>query len=228
MGCADCIGQNRRQAGYIFDMRLRRLIPPHFFAGLALASIILRADPGDVAGSHDYPDFPRLPGFILTDYDEDSPAEFDFPVSRPTPLDADHMEMIHVRGYRYVIRYEAGPSVRMPSLMQTQLYYEKLAAKGGYTAEKTGAIGDVTETFHRIKSGRETWVYLVPAISSNVLTIVESSEVLLRRSWCLSLVSSSRLQRLPPRSRPFRRRPRRQARNRFTRPSTTSSAWWCP
>jgi outer membrane protein OmpA-like peptidoglycan-associated protein len=178
-------------------MRSRRPILPTLFAALALATITLRADPGDVAGSRDYPDFPRIPGFILTDYDEDNPAEFDFPVSRPTPLDADHIEMIHVNGYRYVIRYEAGPSVRMPTLMQTQLYYERVAARSGYTAEKTGAVGDVSETFHKIQNGRETWVYLVPAISSNVLTIVESSEVAMPPPPRISAVTPSVLVPVP-------------------------------
>jgi len=141
---------------------------------LALASVSLRADPGDVESSHDYAGFPRLPGFVITDYAEDNPAEFDFPVARPLPIDASHIETLHVKGHRYVIRYELGPGGHAPTLFQTQQYYEKLAADAGFKVEKNGAVGDVTETFHRTTGTREIWVYLEPAITANVLSIVES------------------------------------------------------
>jgi outer membrane protein OmpA-like peptidoglycan-associated protein len=141
---------------------------------LALASAALRADPGDVDSSHDYPGFPRLPGFVITDYDEDSPAGFDFPVARPLPIDANHIETVHVRGHRYVIRYEFSDS-QAPGLFETQRYYEKLASAAGFTIEKNGAVGDVTETFYRAAAGHKTWIYLEPAVIVNVLTIVEST-----------------------------------------------------
>jgi outer membrane protein OmpA-like peptidoglycan-associated protein len=175
MGHADCIGQNRRKRGYIFAMRFCRRIVPRILWTLALASATLRADPGDVESSRDYDGFPRLQGFVITDYDEDSPAEFDFPVAQPLPIDADHIAMVHVKGHRYVIRYELGSGGRPPSLFQTQRYYEKLASDGGFTVKKTGAVGDVTETFCRANATHETWVYLEPAVTANVLTIVEST-----------------------------------------------------
>jgi outer membrane protein OmpA-like peptidoglycan-associated protein len=143
---------------------------------LALASAALRADPGDVESSHDYAGFPRLPGFVITDYDEDSPAGFDFPVARPLPIDANHVETVHVKGHRYVIRYEFSAG-QAPGLFQTQRYYEKLAAAAGFAIEKNGAVGDVTETFYRAGARHETWVYLEPAITFNVLTIVESAGI---------------------------------------------------
>lgn len=155
-------------------MRYREKLLSRVFLAPALVALSLRADPADVEGSRDYPGFPRQPGFILTDYDEDNPADGDFPVSRPTMLDADHVEMAHVRGHRYVIRYEVKAGARPPSLLQTQLYYEKLAAAAGFTAEKTGAVGDVTETFRHRKGGEETWVYLEPAVAFDVVTVVES------------------------------------------------------
>ena len=146
MGHADCIGQNGGKTGYIFDMRFWRRLPPHILWMLALASATLRADPGDVESSRDYDGFPRLPGFVITDYDEDSPAEFDFPVARPLPDDANHIEIVQARGHRYAMRYELGPGGRPAGLFQTQQYYEKLAADAGFTLEKNGAIGDVTES----------------------------------------------------------------------------------
>ena len=152
---------------------------PHMTAVLAFASIVLlHADPADVPGSYDYPGFPRVPGYILTDYDEDNPAEFDFPISRPQPLDASHVEMIHVHGHRYIIRYELAPDTRPTSIVQTQLFYEKLATAAGFIIKKSGAVGDVTETFRGIQDGRVTWVYLEPAITSNTLTIMQASEPL--------------------------------------------------
>ncbi len=175
MGHADCIGQNSRGTGYIFDMRLRGRILPRVLCTFVLASALLRADPGDVESSRDYAGFPRPPGFVITGYDEDNPAEFDFPAARPLPIDANHVETVHVKGHRYVIRYEIGPGNQAPGLFQTQRYYEKLAADGGFTVEKSGAVGDVTETFHRTTASHETWVYLEPAIKVNVLTIVESA-----------------------------------------------------
>jgi outer membrane protein OmpA-like peptidoglycan-associated protein len=127
-----------------------------------------------VESSHDYGGFPRVQGFVITDYDEDNPAEFDFIIARPLPLDASHVEMFHVKGHRYVIRYELGPGNHPPSLFQTQQYYEKLASDAGFTVEKSGAIGDVTETFHRATADHDIWIYLEPAITVNVLTVVES------------------------------------------------------
>jgi outer membrane protein OmpA-like peptidoglycan-associated protein len=171
MGCADCIGQNRAAGGYIFAMRNRGRILSCVL--LSAAVLVVRAEPGDIAGAHDYPHFPRVPGFVITDFDEDNPAEFNFPVARPLPVDSGHVEMVPVRGHRYVIRYERG-SGRAPTLLEAQKYYEKLAADAGFTAEKTGAVGDVTETFRKKTAGHEIWVYLEPAITENVVTVVES------------------------------------------------------
>ena len=147
---------------------------PRLLWALALGSAALRADPGDVENSRDYAGFPRLPGFVITDFDEDNPAEFDFPVARPLPIDTDHVETVHVKGHRYAIRYELGPGNRPVTLFQTQQYYEKLASDGGFTVEKSGAVGNVTETFHRATAAHDIWVYLEPAVTVNVLTIVES------------------------------------------------------
>jgi outer membrane protein OmpA-like peptidoglycan-associated protein len=174
MGHADCIGQNRRKMGYIFAMRFCRRIVPRILWTLVLASATLLADPGDVESSRDYDGFPRPQGFVITDYDEDNPAEFDFPVAQPLPIDADHVATVHVKGHRYVIRYELGPGGRVPSLFQTQRYYEKLATDAGFAIKKNGAVGDVTETFCRTAATHETWVYLESAVTVNVLTIVES------------------------------------------------------
>jgi hypothetical protein len=91
------------KTGYIFDMRLCRL---YLAWMLAVALTTLSADPNDVESSHDYAAFPRPAGYVITDYDEDNPASFDFPVARPLPIDADNMERVHVTGHRYVIRYE--------------------------------------------------------------------------------------------------------------------------
>jgi outer membrane protein OmpA-like peptidoglycan-associated protein len=175
MGHADCIGQTPPKLSYIFDMRCCRRILPQVLWVLILASPTLRADPGDVETSRDYPGFPRLPGFVISDYDEDNPAEFDFPIAHPLPDDADHVETVPVKGHRYVIRYELGPGGHAPTLFQTQQYYEKLAANAGFKIEKSGAVGDVTETFRRSTATHELWVYLEPAITANVLTVVESA-----------------------------------------------------
>ena len=141
----------------------------------ALLTPLLRAEPGDADNSHDYPGFPRLPGYVISDYDEDNPAEFAFSVSRPVPDDLDRVETLSVKGHRYVIRYEPGTDGKTPSLLETQKAYEKMALDGGYKLEKTGAVGDVTETFHLTKNGRETWVCLEPGGPFNILTIVEAS-----------------------------------------------------
>lgn len=176
MGRADCIGQNRRMAGYIFDMRIcGRMVWPGL-ALLVLALMPLRADPADVPGAHDHPLFSRQPGFVITDYDEDNPAEFDFSVARPLPIDANHIVPVHVKGHRYVIRYEVANPASAPTLLQTQQYYEKLATAAGFLTEKTGAVGDVTETFYRAgtKNGRDVWMRLEPAGAFYTLTVVDS------------------------------------------------------
>jgi outer membrane protein OmpA-like peptidoglycan-associated protein len=140
----------------------------------ALAWAPLRAESGDVESAHDYPGFPRLPGYVISDYDEDNPADFDFPVARPLPIDAGHLETVHVKGHRYVIRYELNAGARAPSLFQAQKYYEKLASDAGFQVEKNGASGPVTETFYRATATHGIWVYLEPAITVNILTVVES------------------------------------------------------
>jgi len=139
-----------------------------------VSPFLLQADPGDVDGAHDYAGIARMPGFLITDYDEDNPSQFDFPVARPIPTDMARVDTIHVKGHRYVIRYELKPGAVPYSLLQIQQFYEKLTADAGFTAEKTGAVGDVTETFHQKKTGGEVWVYLVPAMGANVLTVVET------------------------------------------------------
>ncbi|MCE0522512.1 MAG: OmpA family protein [Methylacidiphilales bacterium] len=162
--------------GYIFAMQVcRGRVLPQVLWTLAFATALLRADPGDVENSRDYAGFPRPQGFVITDYDEDNPAESDFPVARPLPIDSNHVEMVHVQGHRFVIRYELASGSRPLSLFQTQRYYEKLAAEAGFAVEKSGAVGDVTETFRRTTASREVWVYLEPAVTVNVLTVMEST-----------------------------------------------------
>jgi outer membrane protein OmpA-like peptidoglycan-associated protein len=176
MACAECIGQNEVNRGYIFDMR-RLLLLPSLFVGGFLSLPVLAVDTGDVDGSRDFPGWTRMPGFEITDYDEDNPAEFTFAISRPEAVDANHLDTVPVAGHRYVIRYEWSGSGQAPSLLKSQHHYEKLAAAAGYTIEKSGAVGDVTETFHLTKDGHEIWVLLNPSVKVNVLTIVDSRMV---------------------------------------------------
>jgi outer membrane protein OmpA-like peptidoglycan-associated protein len=150
----------------------RRIIVWSGLLALVLASA--RGDPNDAESSHDYPGWPRPTGFIITDYDEDNPGSFVFPVARATQVDADHMESVQVNGHRYRIRYEYDGRGRAPDLLEMQQYYEKLAGAEGFTLEKTGAVGDVNETFHLTRGGRSIWVYLEPGMTENVLTIVDA------------------------------------------------------
>jgi len=174
MGHADCIGQESGKRSYIFAMRSHSRILPYLLGTVALACAPLWAAPGDVESSQDYAGFPRPPGYIITDYYEDNPAEFDFPVARPLPIDASHLETVHVKGHRYVIRYELDAGAHAPSLYQAQKYYEKLASDAGFQVEKSGADGTVTETFYRATATHGIWVYFEPAITVNALTVVES------------------------------------------------------
>jgi outer membrane protein OmpA-like peptidoglycan-associated protein len=143
---------------------------------MGLAYVPLRADSGDVESSHDYPGFPRPAGFVISDFDEDNPADFKFPIAQPLPDDADHVVTFPAKGHRYVIRYELAPGTRAPTLFQTQRYYEKLASDNGFTIEKSGAVGDVTETFYKATDSHQIWVYLEPAVTANVVTVIESTE----------------------------------------------------
>ena len=175
MGHADCIGQEGMKLGYIFAMRLSRQVALAGVGAFALAFVRLWADPGDVESSHDYHGIPRIPGFTISDYDEDAPAAFDFPVARPLPTDSDHVEKIHVKGHRYVIRYELAPGSPATPVYDTQKYYEKLAADAGFTVEKSGAVGDVTESFYKAVGSGSVWFYVEPAVTVNVVAIVESN-----------------------------------------------------
>jgi outer membrane protein OmpA-like peptidoglycan-associated protein len=140
---------------------------------LMLATAAVRANPGDAENAQDYPGFPRQPGFVITDYSEDNPAEADFPVAHALPLDAAHVDSVRVRGHRFVIRYELA-SGHAPTVYQTQLYYEKLAAAAGYQVAKSGAVGDVTETFCQAMAAHDIWVFLEPGNSINVITVIEA------------------------------------------------------
>jgi outer membrane protein OmpA-like peptidoglycan-associated protein len=157
-------------------MPVCRRIVPSILATLAFALAPLLADPGDVESSHDYPGFARQPDFIISDYDEDNPADCRFPIAQPLTDDADHVVIVPARGHRYVIRYELSPGARAPTVFQTQRYYEKLASDGGFTVEKSGAVGDVTETFYKATASHQIWVYLEPAVTANVVTVVESTD----------------------------------------------------
>ena len=148
-------------------------IVPQVLCALLLAALPVRAVPGDADNSQDYPGFTRQPGFLITDFAEDNPAEADFPISHPLPLDANHVESVHVRGHRFIIRYQLAGGAP-PTVYQTQLYYEKLAASGGFQVAKSGAVGDVTETFCRTMADHDIWVFLEPCNDVNVLTVVEA------------------------------------------------------
>jgi outer membrane protein OmpA-like peptidoglycan-associated protein len=148
------------------------VVPQVLFA-LLLAVAPARAVQGDADNSQDYSGFPRQPGFLITDFAEDNPAEADFPISHPLPLDANHVESVHVRGHRFIIRYQLAGGAP-PTVYQTQLYYEKLAATGGFQVAKSGAVGDVTETFCRTMADHDIWVFLEPCNDVNVLTVVEA------------------------------------------------------
>jgi outer membrane protein OmpA-like peptidoglycan-associated protein len=146
------------------------------FLGLLAAAlpVLLRADPGDVENSGDYPGFARPPGFVITDYTEDNPAACDFSIARPQPLDAAHLDTVHVTGHRYIIRYAPVSGNQPVSLILTQRYYEKLAAAAGFAVEKSGATGDVNETYLLRKPGHAVWVNLEPGPTAFVLTVMES------------------------------------------------------
>jgi outer membrane protein OmpA-like peptidoglycan-associated protein len=161
--------------GYIYDMRLSRQVVLAGVGAFALASVRLWGDAGDVESSHDYHGIPRIPGFTISDYDEDDPAAFDFPVAKPLPTDSNHIEIIHVKGHRYAIRYELAPGSPATPVYDTQKYYEKLAADAGFTVEKSGAVGDVTESFYKAVGSGSVWFYVEPAVTVNVVTIVESN-----------------------------------------------------
>ena len=137
-------------------------------------SVIVHANPGDVENSHDYPGFTRPSGFIITDYTEDNPATFDFTIARPQAIDSGHLDTIHVTGHRYIIRYAPATGNPALSLIQTQRYYEGLAAAAGYGFEKTGDTGDVNETYLLRKPGRSVWVSLEPGATGYVLTVMET------------------------------------------------------
>jgi outer membrane protein OmpA-like peptidoglycan-associated protein len=148
------------------------VVPQVLFA-LLLAVAPAHAATGDADNSQDYAGFARQPGFLITDFAEDNPAEADFPISHPLPLDANHVESVHVRGHRFIIRYQLAGGAP-PTVYQTQLYYEKLAASGGFQVAKSGAVGDVTETFCRTMADHDIWVFLEPCNDVNVLTVVEA------------------------------------------------------
>src|SRR5882762_5600404 len=114
-------------------MRLRVQILLNGFLGLVISSIPLMGDTGDVESSHDYPGFPRAPGYTISDYDEDNPAEFNFPVALPLPAVVNHVETVHVQGHRYVIRYELAPGGNQRSQVQTQQYFDNQSFRLGCT-----------------------------------------------------------------------------------------------
>ncbi len=103
------------------------------------------------------------------------PAAFDFPVARPLPIDSSHIEMIHVEGHRYVIRYELNRAGTLPCFIKRSSITKSSRPTRASSVEKSGAVGDVTETFFRGNTTHQIWVYLEPAVSVNVLTVVEST-----------------------------------------------------
>jgi len=172
MGHADCIGQNGRGPGYNFPMYRSFLSP--FLLVCAVMSLPVMADQGDVEGSQDYPGWTRMPGFEITDYEEDNPAAFTFSVLRPSATEAEHLDAVPVQGHRYVIQYEWSEAGKSPSITKTRAYFEKLASAAGYKVEKPRSTGNPNETFHLTKNGKEIWVYFSPASRTFALTVVEA------------------------------------------------------
>jgi outer membrane protein OmpA-like peptidoglycan-associated protein len=101
---------------------------------------------------------------------------FDFSIARPQPIDSGHLDTIHVTGHRYIIRYAPASGNPPVSLIQMQRYYERLAEIAGFAIEKTGATGDVNETYLLRKPGHAVWASLEPGATAYVLTVMESVE----------------------------------------------------
>lgn len=148
------------------------------FACLLLAAIpSLRADEGDVDDSGDFKGWDRMAGYVITDYDEDNPSDYTFPVARPTTADSSHRDAVPVQGHRYVIRYEWNLDKAAPTVRQVQRHFERVARESDYTVEKGSTEGDSSETFHRKLTKHQIWVYLVPEAGAYTITVVDSRTI---------------------------------------------------
>lgn len=124
----------------------------------------------------DFPDFPHPPSLTLQHDSGTVAGSFTFDLARPTASDIGHIETAPLQGQRRVLRYAPTPGTPPLGVYQLQLYYEKKAAAAGYTVEKTGAVGEVNETFRLKKpDGSEVWVELDPDMAGTQLVILQTS-----------------------------------------------------
>jgi len=131
-------------------------------AGLASAA-------QDVAGSKDPSLFTRMPGWYISQYEENEFASYEFT--------GKNGEKVSVEGHKLIISYTWAGSNKKPSSLQVIRNYQNAIKKIG------GSIiyqrGDDFTTLKLIKDGRETWAEIASEVDAGwggyILTIIQKN-----------------------------------------------------
>jgi OOP family OmpA-OmpF porin len=135
-------------------------------AGVLLAANLFGQDK-DVEGSKDPALFSRMPGWIISQYEENEFGAYEF-----TGLKGKKVE---VEGHKLALAYKWAGSGKKPSSLQVIRNYENAIKKVGGSA--VYQRGDDFLTLQLTKNGRETWAEIASEVDAGwggfTLTIIE-------------------------------------------------------
>jgi OmpA-OmpF porin, OOP family len=112
----------------------------------------------DRPGSKDPAIFTRMPGFVISDYEERQFDTFDFPVHKGTGTTTQRVEG-HWTHWRFDFDRSKGA---FPSSLQVQRNFQNAVLKLGGKTMWTAGPPNYDSTFLISKPGSETWVEMVP------------------------------------------------------------------
>ncbi len=126
------------------------------FAALAIilsASFVSAQE--DRPGSKDYPGIPRMPGYVITGYEDSQFDSYSFKVTQGTSEKQQTVE-----GHRYFFRYEAGSggAGNTTALQIVRNYQNAARAAGGQVLRDAGGNDDRETTLRLVKDGSELWI----------------------------------------------------------------------
>ncbi len=147
-------------------MRKTQLVRALVVAGVLLAANLF-AQAKDVEGSKDPELFSRMPGWIITQYEENEFGAYEFTGPKGQKLG--------VEGHKLIVAYAWAGSGKKPSSLQVIRNYENALKKIGGSA--VYQRGDDFMTLQLTKSGRETWAEIASEVDAGwggfTLTIIE-------------------------------------------------------
>lgn len=111
----------------------------------------------DRPGSKDYPGIPRMPGYVITGYEDSQFDTYNFEVTQ-----GGRNAVQTVEGHRYFFRYQpaAHGAANTTALQIVRNYQNAARAAGGEVLREAGGNDDRETTLRLVKDGSEIWIAL--------------------------------------------------------------------